>query len=117
MAASKSISIRSKLVKLLHEYRGVESQGGQNPVINQLVNAMYLSEVSTAYYDGKKIIFGIHGWYKEVNFVFMPDMGKIEIADNETGEILVSTKSGSSTAPAAPCGLPPYSRRRDPQRR
>lgn len=81
-----------KLVKLLHEYRGVESQGGQNPVINQLVNAMYLSEVSTAYYDGKKIIFGTHGWYKNVNFVFTPQEGKIEIVDGETGEILVSTK-------------------------
>ena len=46
-----------KLVKLLHDYRGVESQGSQNPVINQLVNAMYLSEVSTAYYDGKKNYF------------------------------------------------------------
>lgn len=81
-----------KLVKLLHEYRGVESQGSQNPVINQLVNAMYLSEVSTAYYDGKKIIFGTYGWYKQVNFVFTPDMGKIEIVDSETGEVLVSTK-------------------------
>ena len=81
-----------KLVKLLHEYRGVESQGGQNPVINQLVNAMYLSEVSTAYYDGKKIIFGTHGWYKQVNFVFTPQEGKIEIVDSELGEVLISTK-------------------------
>lgn len=81
-----------KLVKLLHEYRGVESQGGQNPVINQLVNAMYLSEVSTAYYDGNKIIFGTYGWYKQVNFVFTSQEGKIEIVDSETGEILVSTK-------------------------
>lgn len=81
-----------KLVKLLHEYRGVESQGGQNPVINQLVNAMYLSEVSTAYYDGKKIIFGTYGWYKQVNFVFTSQEGKIEIVDSETGKILVSTK-------------------------
>jgi len=81
-----------KLVKLLHKYRGVESQGDQNPVINQLVNAMYLSEVSTAYYDEKKIIFGTYGWYKQVNFVFTPDRGKIEIVDSETGEILVSTK-------------------------
>ena len=81
-----------KLTKLLHDYRGVESEVRYNPVINKLVDAMYLSEVSTAYYDGKKIIFGTHGWYKEVNFVFTPDMGKIEIADSETGEILVSTK-------------------------
>ena len=81
-----------KLVKLLKEYRGVESQGGQNPVINQLVNAMYLSEVSTAYYDGKKLIFGTYGWYKQVSFIFTPDMGKIEIVDRATGELLVSTK-------------------------
>ena len=53
---------------------------------------MHLSEVSTAYYDGKKIIFGTHGWYKNVNFIFTPQEGKIEIVDSETGEILVSTK-------------------------
>ena len=81
-----------KLTKLLHEYRGVESQGVYNPVINKLVDAMYLSEVSTAYYDGKKIIFGTYGWYKQVNFVFTSDMGKIEIVDSELGEVLISTK-------------------------
>ena len=92
-AFSSGFSIGSpKLVTLLHEYRGVESQTLYNSVLNKLVDAMHLSEVSTAYYDGKKIIFGTHGWYKQVNFVFTPDMGKIEIADSETGEILVSTK-------------------------
>jgi len=78
-----------KLVNLLHEYRGVESQGSQNPVINQLINAMYLSEVSTAYYDGKKIVFGTYGWYENVNFIFTPHEGKIEVVD---GEVIVSTK-------------------------
>lgn len=53
---------------------------------------MYLSEASTTYYDGKKIVFGTIGWYKEVNFIFTPEIGKIEIVDSETGEILVSTK-------------------------
>ena len=78
-----------KLTKLLHDYRGVESQGSQNPVINQLINAMYLSEVSTAYYDGKKIVFGTYGWYENVNFIFTPQEGKIEVVD---GEVIVSTK-------------------------
>lgn len=78
-----------KLTKLLHDYRGVESQRSQNPVINQLINAMYLSEVSTAYYDGKKIVFGTYGWYENVNFIFTPHEGKIEVVD---GEVIVSTK-------------------------
>ena len=47
-----------KLVNLLHNYRGVESEDRYNPVINKLVDAMYLSEASTTYYDGKKIVFG-----------------------------------------------------------
>lgn len=81
-----------KLVKLLHDYRGVESEVRYNPVINKLVDAMYLSEASTTYYDGKKIVFGTLGWYKEVNFIFTPEMGKIEIVDSETEELLVSTK-------------------------
>ena len=34
----------------------------------------------------------LFGWYKEVNFIFTPEMGKIEIVDSETDEILVSTK-------------------------
>lgn len=81
-----------KLVNLLHNYRGVESEDRYNPVINKLVDAMYLSEASTTYYDGKKIVFGTLGWYKEVNFIFTPEMGKIEIVDSETEELLVSTK-------------------------
>lgn len=78
-----------KLVKLLHEYRGVESQTCYNPILNGLVDAMYLSEVSTAYYDGKKIVFGTHGWYENVNFIFTPYEGKIEVVD---GEVIISTK-------------------------
>ena len=81
-----------KLVNLLHNYRGVESEDRYNPVINKLVDAMYLSEASTTYYDGKKIVFGTLGWYKEVNFIFTPEMGKIEIVDSDTEELLVSTK-------------------------
>ena len=77
-----------KLTKLLHDYRGVESQRSQKSS-HQPINAMYLSEVSTAYYDGKKIVFGTYGWYENVNFIFTPHEGKIEVVD---GEVIVSTK-------------------------
>lgn len=83
----------SKLTKLLHEYRGVEGEKRYSQVVNGLVSALYLSEVSTAYYDGKKIVFGTHGWYRNVNFIFTPHEGKIEVVD---GEVLISTQLPAS---------------------
>lgn len=81
-----------KLIKLLQDYRGVSGESLYSPIINKMVDAVYLSEVSTVYYSGKKIIFGTYGWYKNVNFVFSPHNGKIDIVDSELDEVIISTR-------------------------
>lgn len=50
---------------------------------------MYLSEPSSTYYDGNKLVFGTYGWYKNVNIYFTPEEGKIEVVDKG---VLLSAK-------------------------
>lgn len=78
-----------KLFNLLHNYRGVKSESRYNQIVNGLVDAFYLSETSSTYYDGNKLIFGTYGWYKNVNIHFTPEGGKIEVVD---GCVLLSAK-------------------------
>lgn len=78
-----------KLFNLLHNHRGVKSESRYNQIVNGLVDAFYLSEPSSTYYDGNKLIFGTYGWYKNVNIHFTPEDGKIEVVD---GVVLLSVK-------------------------
>ncbi len=79
----------SKLINLLHNYRGVESENRYDTIVNGLVDALYLSEPSSTYYDGNKLIFGTDGWYQDVNIHFTPQDSKIEIVD---GGVLLSAR-------------------------
>lgn len=71
----------SKLTSLLHNYRGVDSEDNYDEIVNKLVDAFYLTEVSSVYYDGSKLVFGTVGWYKNVNIHFTPKTGKLEVFD------------------------------------
>lgn len=79
----------AKLVDLLHNYRGVGSADFYSPSVNKLVDAFYLSEVDSVYYDGYKLVFGTNGWYKNVNIHFIPEKGQLDIVD---GNVLISSR-------------------------
>ena len=79
LSAGYSQSHRSDVTNLLHNYRGVGSETRYNEITNNLTDAFYLAEVSSVYYDGKRLVFGTYGWYKEVNFHFYPSERLINI--------------------------------------
>lgn len=83
------LNSNTKLVDLLHNYRGVESEDLYSPSVNKLVDAFYLSDVDSVYYDGYKLVFGTNGWYKNVNIHFIPEKGQLDIVD---GNVLISSR-------------------------
>lgn len=74
-------SDKANIDNLLHNYRGVASETRYDQITNILTDAFYLTEVSSVFYDGNRLVFGTYGWYKEVNIHFYPREGKIIIVD------------------------------------
>ena len=70
---------KANIDNLLHNYRGVASETRYDQITNILTDAYYLAEISSVYYDGKRLVFGTYGWYKEVNFHFYPSERLINI--------------------------------------
>lgn len=70
---------KDNITNLLHNYRGVQGESRYDDVTNALVKSFYLAEVSSVRYDGKGLVFGTYGWYKEVNFYFNPSDGVIGV--------------------------------------
>lgn len=75
------VSDKANIDYLLHNYRGVASETRYDQITNILSDAFYLTEVSSVFYDGNRLIFGTYGWYNDVNIHFHPREGKIVVMD------------------------------------
>lgn len=94
LSAGYSQSHRSDVTNLLHNYRGVGSETRYNEITNNLTDAFYLAEVSSVYYDGKRLVFGTYGWYRDIKFILDARQRKLRIAkSNGQGFIDVSLPS------------------------
>lgn len=74
-------SNKANIDNLLHNYRGVASETRYDQITNILSDAFYLTEVSSVFYDGNRLVFGTCGWYEDVNIHFYPREGKIIVVD------------------------------------
>lgn len=74
-------SDKANIDNLLHNYRGVASETRYDQITNILTDAFYLTEVSSVYYDGNRLVFGTYGWYNDVNIHFYPGDRKIIVVD------------------------------------